>query len=71
MLTIGLSIGPTKGHKNEQRRLNLSGDMAKLYFRYGTMGSAQTLNLLAVAHSYRQQGKRILILKPALDTRFG
>ncbi len=35
------------------------------------MGSAKTLNLLAVAHSYRQQGKRVMILKPALDTRFG
>lgn len=45
--------------------------MAKLYFRYGTVGSAKTLNLLAVAHNYRQQGKRILLLKPALDTRFG
>ncbi len=45
--------------------------MAKLYFRYGTVGSAKTLNLLAVAHNYRQQGKRILLLKPELDTRFG
>ena len=33
--------------------------MAKLYFRYGTMGSAKTLNLLAVAHNYRQQSKKI------------
>ena len=45
--------------------------MAKLYFRYGAVGSAKTLNLLAVAHNYRQQEKRILIVKPALDTRFG
>lgn len=45
--------------------------MAKLYFRYGTVGSAKTLNLLAVAHNYRQQGKGVLILKPAMDTRFG
>ena len=45
--------------------------MAKLYFRYGTVGSAKTLNLLAVAHSYRQQGKRVLLAKPALDDRFG
>ena len=44
--------------------------MAKLYFRYGTMGSAKTLNLLAVAHSYRLQEKKVLILKPQLDTRF-
>ena len=29
--------------------------MAKLYFRYGTVGSAKTLNLIAVAHNYVQQ----------------
>lgn len=45
--------------------------MAKLYFRHGTVGSAKTLNLLAVAHNYRQQGKNILLMKPDLDTRFG
>lgn len=45
--------------------------MAKLYFRHGTVGSAKTLNLLAVAHNYRQQGKKIVLLKPEMDTRFG
>jgi thymidine kinase len=45
--------------------------MAKLYFRHGTVGSAKTLNLLAVAHNYRQQNKRVLLIKPSLDTRFG
>lgn len=33
--------------------------------------SAKTLNLLAVAHTYQQQGKKVLLLKPELDTRFG
>lgn len=45
--------------------------MAKLYFRYGAMGSAKTLNLLAVAHNYQRQGKRVFLIKPRLDTRFG
>jgi thymidine kinase len=45
--------------------------MAKLYFRYGTMDSAKSLNLLAVAHNYRQQGKRVVLLKPRIDDRFG
>jgi thymidine kinase len=45
--------------------------MAKLYFRHGTVGSAKTLNLLAVAHNYRQQGKHVLLIKPELDSRFG
>ncbi len=45
--------------------------MAKLYFRYGAVGSAKTLNLLAVAHNYCQQGKVIFLIKPELDDRFG
>ncbi len=45
--------------------------MAKLYFRYGTMDSAKTMNLLAVAHNYRKQNKRVVLLKPKLDDRFG
>lgn len=45
--------------------------MAKLYFRYGAMGSAKTLNLLAVRHNYVLQGKKVALLKPALDERFG
>ncbi|RKZ85763.1 MAG: thymidine kinase [Gammaproteobacteria bacterium] len=45
--------------------------MAKLYFRYGTVGSAKTLNLLSVAHTYREQGKLVHLVKPAIDTRFG
>ena len=33
------------------------------------MNSAKTLNLLAVAHCYRQQGKRVFLVKPKTDTR--
>lgn len=45
--------------------------MAKLFFRYGTVCSAKTLNLLAVAHNYRNQKKEVILMKPALDDRFG
>jgi thymidine kinase len=45
--------------------------VAKLYFRYGTMDSAKSMNLLAVAHNYRKQGKRVLLVKPRIDSRFG
>src|SRR5690606_33948981 len=34
-------------------------------------GSAKTLNLLAVAHNYRMQDKKVILIKPALDDRFG
>mmetsp|Transcript_110855 Transcript_110855/g.226864 ORF Transcript_110855/g.226864 Transcript_110855/m.226864 type:complete len:274 (+) Transcript_110855:6-827(+) len=50
---------------------NLTAAMAaKLYFRHGAMSSAKTLNLLATAHSYEMQSKRVLVMKPQLDTRF-
>ena len=45
--------------------------MPKLYFRYGTMNSSKTMNLLMVAHNYEQQGKKVILIKPKIDTRFG
>lgn len=45
--------------------------MAKLYFRHGAMRSAKTLNLLAVAHNYGDQGKKVLVIKPKVDDRYG
>jgi len=45
--------------------------VAKLYFRYGAMNSAKTLNLLAVAHNYAQQGKQVLLMTPRTDDRYG
>lgn len=45
--------------------------MAKLYFRYGTMSSSKTANLLMVAHNYKSQGKKVLLVKPIIDNRFG
>ena len=35
------------------------------------MGSAKTLNLLAVRHNYELQGKKVILLKPRRDDRFG
>lgn len=43
--------------------------MSKIYFRYGTMESSKSLQLLAVAHNYESQGKRVMCFKPALDDR--
>jgi hypothetical protein len=37
--------------------------MPKLYFRHGAVSSAKTLNLLAVAHNYRTQGKSVVLMK--------
>lgn len=43
--------------------------MAKLYFRYGAMGSSKTANALMVAYNYKERGKSVIIAKPALDVR--
>lgn len=45
--------------------------MAKLYFRYGAMGSSKTANALMVKYNYEERGQRVLIAKPATDTRNG
>ena len=45
--------------------------MAKLYFRYGSMGSSKTANALMVAYNYAEKGQRALLVKPAIDTRDG
>ena len=45
--------------------------MAKLYFRYGAMGSSKTANALMVRYNYLERGKRPLLLKPSVDTRDG
>lgn len=45
--------------------------MAKLFFRYGAMGSSKTANALMVEYNYRERGKRALLVKPQTDTRDG
>ena len=45
--------------------------MAKLYFRYGAMNSGKSTALMQVAHNYEEQGMRVLILKPQIDTKGG
>ena len=41
----------------------------KLYFRYGTMGSAKTALLLTQAYNFEERGMRYVCLKPIIDTR--
>ncbi len=43
--------------------------MAKLYFRYGAMGSSKSANALMVEYNYRERGKNALLVKPQIDTR--
>ncbi|ROT04065.1 thymidine kinase [Muribaculaceae bacterium Isolate-104 (HZI)] len=41
----------------------------KLYFRYGTMGSAKTALLLTTAYNFEERGMKYVCLKPIVDTR--
>ncbi len=45
--------------------------MAKLYFRYGAMGSSKTANALMVHYNYIERGLKALLLKPKLENRYG
>lgn len=45
--------------------------MARLYFRYGAMGSSKTANALMVAYNYAEKGQCALLVKPSIDTRDG
>ena len=45
--------------------------MAKLYFRYGAMGSSKTANAIMVQYNYVERGQKVLMVKPRLDTRDG
>ena len=43
--------------------------IGKLYFRYGTMGSAKTALLLTQAYNFEERGMRYLCMKPIIDDR--
>ena len=45
--------------------------MAKLYFRYGAMGSSKTANAVMVQYNYRERGQQVLMLKPKIENRDG
>ncbi len=45
--------------------------MAKLYFRYGAMGSSKTANAIMVKYNYDERGKNALLIKPSVDMRDG
>lgn len=45
--------------------------MAKLYFKYGAMGSSKTANALITKFNYEERGMKVMLLKPATDDRDG
>ena len=45
--------------------------MAQLYYRYSTMNAGKSLEVIKVAHNYEERGKRVLVLVPSIDDRYG
>lgn len=45
--------------------------MAKLYFKYGAMGSSKTANALITKFNYEERGMKVWLIKPSIDTRDG
>ena len=46
-------------------------DMAKLYFKYGAMGSSKTANALITKFNYEERGMKVWLIKPSIDNRDG
>lgn len=45
--------------------------MAKLYFKYGAMGSSKTAQALITKFNYEERGLKVWLLKPSTDSRDG
>ena len=43
--------------------------MAKLHFKYATMNSGKTIDLIRTAYNYEENNAKVLILKPRIDTK--
>ena len=45
--------------------------MAKLYFKYGAMGSSKTANALITRFNYQERDMKVWLIKPSIDDRDG
>ena len=45
--------------------------MAKLYFKYGAMGSSKTAQALITKYNYEENDLNVWLIKPGTDTRDG
>lgn len=45
--------------------------MAKLYFKYGAMGSSKSAQALITKFNYEELGMKVWLIKPSVDTRDG
>lgn len=43
--------------------------MSKLHFKYGTMNSGKSIDLMRTAHNYEEVGYDVIVMKPIIDTK--
>ena len=56
-------------HQRKPHYIIFMNRKGKLYFRYGTMGSAKTALLLTSAYNFEERGMKYVCMKPIIDTR--
>lgn len=45
--------------------------MAKLHFKYATMNSGKSIDLIRTVYNYEENGFKVLVMKPSIDTKAG
>ncbi len=55
--------------REKRKRANNKNDMAKLYFKFGAMGSSKTAQALMTKFNYEEKGQTVWLMKPSTDTR--
>ena len=45
--------------------------MAKMHFKYASMNSGKSIDLMRSAHNYEENGYKVLVIKPGIDTKAG
>ena len=45
--------------------------MAKMHFKFASMNSGKSIDLIRTAHNYEENGYKVLLLKPIIDTKSG
>lgn len=68
-LRIGFPLTPRQEASGRGDTPDPMNRIGKLYFRYGTMGSAKTAMLLTTAYNFEERGMAYKCMKPVVDTR--
>lgn len=45
--------------------------MAKLHFKYATMNSGKSIDLIRTVYNYEENGFKVIVMKPKIDTKAG